>query len=186
MKDWLATHWVTGALFMAGALLAVAPLVEAWGGPGVLLIYLAGPGYMLHQVEEHTGDRFHRWVNERMFGGREALTVGAVLWINLPGVWGLNLAALYAAWLAGPQWGLAAPYLMLVNGISHIAGMARQRGYNPGVATSAVVFLPLSLATLWSIPAGVPAHAVGLAVSLAVHAGILAHVTRRAAALAPA
>ncbi|HKM63175.1 MAG TPA: HXXEE domain-containing protein [Acidisphaera sp.] len=186
MKDWLATHWVIGALFMAGALLAVAPLVAAWGGLGVLLIYLAGPGYMLHQIEEHTGDRFRRWVNERMFGGREALTVGGVLWINLPGVWGVNLAALYAAWLAGPQWGLAAPYLMLVNAVAHIGSMARQPGYNPGLATGVVVFLPLSLVTLWSIPAGVPAHVVGLAVSLAFHAAIIVHVSRRAAALAPA
>ncbi|MGO9773663.1 MAG: hypothetical protein ACLPSW_29790 [Roseiarcus sp.] len=41
MKDWLAAHWVPGALLMAIALAALAPpLVGAWGWP-VALVYLA-------------------------------------------------------------------------------------------------------------------------------------------------
>lgn len=41
MKDWLAAHWVPGALLMAIALLALAPpLVGAWGWP-VALVHCA-------------------------------------------------------------------------------------------------------------------------------------------------
>src|SRR5262245_51651368 len=96
IKSWLETHWVAGALFMASALLLLLP-TGAGGGAAMLLIYLASPIYMLHQIEEHTGDRFRQFVNRTVFGGVEALTVSDVLWINLPGVWGMNLLALYAA-----------------------------------------------------------------------------------------
>ncbi len=35
---------------------------------------------MLHQLEEHWGDRFRSYVNNTVFGGVEALTVADVLW----------------------------------------------------------------------------------------------------------
>jgi hypothetical protein len=120
INDWLENHWVAGALFMVVALLLLVPVVAAGNDHSVLLIYLASAVYMIHQVEEHTGDRFRSYVNGKVFGGVEAPTVGDVLWINLPGVWGVNLAALYAAVFAGTGYGLAAPYLILVNGIAHL------------------------------------------------------------------
>ncbi len=67
-----------------------------------------------------------------MFGGGQALSVGDVLWINPPGVQGLNFAALYTARFIDVGWGLAAGYLILVNGIAHIGMAARFSGYNPG------------------------------------------------------
>ena len=183
MKDWLAAHWVPGALMTAIALMALAPpLVGAWGWP-VALVYLAWPVYMLHQVEEHSGDRFRAYVNARVFGGLEALTTLDVLWINIPGVWGVDLAALYAAYYAGPGYGLVAPYLMLVNALVHCAGAARPRAYNPGLWTACGLFLPLALCTLWRIPASPAQHALGLALALAIHAAIVVRVLRRAAAL---
>lgn len=184
LADRLAATWVAGALFMAGALLALVPLLAATWTLGLLLIFLHAPAYMLHQVEEHTGDRFRRFVNQLVFGGVEALTTPAVLWINLPGVWGLNLAALYAAFAAGAGWGLAAPYLVVVNGVTHIAGALRMRGYNPGLWTGLVLFLPLGLATLLLVPATLGQHMLGLAIALAIHAAIVVHVARRAVRVA--
>lgn len=182
MKDWLAARWVTGATFMCAALLLVLPAMPA--GP-VRIIYLASPLYMLHQVEEHLGDRFRRFVNTRMFGGVNALTVSDVLWINLPGVWGLNLLALYAAlWLA-PGWGLAALYLMLVNGIAHLGMMVRLRGYNPGLASAIALFLPFSVFGLVVVPGTLPQHLFGLAVALVVHGAIMLVVKRNAARARP-
>jgi len=183
LTDRLAAHWVAGALYMAAALLVLVPLLAgAWGLP-LLLIYLHAPAYMLHQGEEHVGDRFRRFVNARMFGGVEALTTRAVLWINLGGAWGVSLAALYAAWAAGPGFGLAAPYLVVVNALTHIVGAVRLRAYNPGLWTSCFPFLPLGLATLLLLPATVLQHLLGLAVALAIHAAIVVHVRRRAARL---
>ncbi|HET7716434.1 MAG TPA: hypothetical protein VFK86_12490, partial [Bauldia sp.] len=58
------------------------------------------------------------------------------------------------------------------------------RGYNPGLATAVLVFLPLGL---WGLVAvaeapGVTAaeHVAGLIFALAVHAGLAVHVLRRA------
>ncbi len=178
MKHWLTTYWVAGAGFMAAALLAIGPLLPA----SLWLIFLHSPAYMIHQIEEHWGDRFRSFVNARLFGGREVLTTEAVLWINLPGVWGVNLAALYAAWLVAPGFGLAAPYLAVVNGLSHLGVMLRFRSYNPGLWTSLGVFLPLGLTTLAVVPASLAQHLLGLAIAVAIHAAIVVHVARRSAA----
>lgn len=187
IKRWLENHWVAGALFMGVALLLLVPAVTVGNDRSVLLIYLASALYMLHQVEEHAGDRFRIYVNNKVFGGVEALTVGDVLWINLPGVWGVNLAALYATLFAGAGFGLAAPYLVLVNGIAHVGMAAKLRGYNPGLATGVVLFFPYALASLVLIPATMAQHALGLAISLAIHAVIAIHARLRAqAALAAA
>ncbi|MBX9881804.1 MAG: HXXEE domain-containing protein [Sphingomonas sp.] len=180
---WLASHWVSGAAMMATALLLLLPLlIPGWPLP-LLLIFLHGPGYMLHQVEEHAGDRFRRYINQVVLGGREGLTTLDVLWINLAGVWGVNLLALYVAAWVGPGWGLIAPYLMLVNALSHLGAAARHRAYNPGVGTSAALFLPLALASLMLIPATPAQHALGLAVAVAAHGLIIANLLRRLRAL---
>ena len=98
----------------------------------LLLIYLHGPVYMLHQVEEHAGDRFRRFANLHVGHGREALTTAAVVWMSILGVWGVNLAALYLAWFVGVGLGLVAVYLVLVNALTDIAAAAVLRSYNPG------------------------------------------------------
>lgn len=180
IKDWLENHWVAGALFMGVALLLLAPVVIAGNDRSVLLVYLASAVYMIHQVEEHTGDRFRAYVNSKVFGGVEALTIGDVLWINLPGVWGVNLVALYAAFFVDPGYGLMAPYLILVNGIAHVGMAARLRAYNPGLVTGVVLFFPFALASIVLIPATPAQHALGLAISLAIHAAIAIHAGLRA------
>jgi len=176
----LKAHWVACAAVTGAALLLLSPLLYDVWPLGLLLIYLHSPGYMIHQVEEHAGDRFRSYVNQRLFGGREALTTRGVLWVNVGAVWGVNLAALYVARWAGPAWALAAPYLMIVNAISHIATALRFGGYNPGLLTSLLVFLPLGVGSLWRISATGAQHALGLAISLGLHAvivrSVLAHL----------
>jgi hypothetical protein len=88
LQGWLADYWVVGAGFMAASLIAVAPVVPL--SLPAFLIFLHSPVYMIHQVEEHTGDRFRKFVNENVFGGRDTPTVASVLVINLPFVWGIK------------------------------------------------------------------------------------------------
>lgn len=180
LQNWLKDHWVSAAGFMAMALLALLPLLQAVYSLPLVLIFLHSPGYMMHQVEEHTGDRFRTFINQRLFGGREVLTTASVLVINIPVVWGLNLAALYAASFWGAGLGLVAPYAMLLNGIIHIAAAARLRGYNPGLGTSLIIFLPLSLTTIWAVgPVSPIYHLTALGLAIALHAVIVADIVVR-------
>ncbi|QFR31932.1 HXXEE domain-containing protein [Ancylobacter sp. TS-1] len=188
LRNWLAGHWVAGAGFMAAALLAATPLLAALAPLPLLLLFLHSPGYMIHQVEEHTGDRFRRFANARVFGGREGLSTPAVLVINVGAVWLINLAALYAALAWGAGYGLVAPYAMLVNALTHLGARVRLGVYNPGLATAVALFLPLSLATLIVIgmepEVGWRFHAAGLAGAVLLHLAIVAHVALRLRRLA--
>jgi hypothetical protein len=183
VRDWLVSRWVAGALFMGLALLAIVPILTGSWPLALLLIFLHAPVYMLHQVEEHGRDRFRTYVNQKVFGGVEALTTDAVLWINIPCVWGLTLAALYAAWLIAPGWGLMAPWLIIVNAITHIANAIKRREYNPGLLTSIFLFLPLGFATLHVIPGTLGQTLFALGLSLLVHVMIVVTVFRHARVL---
>ena len=182
IRSYLEVHWVAAALAMGVMLLLLLPLGVPGGDRALLLIYLASPIYLLHQVEEHLGDRFRRYVNSAVFGGVEALTPGDVLLINLPGVWGINLAALYAVYFIDPGWGLAATYLILINGITHMAMAAHLREYNPGLASAALVFIPFGLFAVVEIPGTALQHGVGLAIAIGIHAAIALHARQRAVA----
>jgi len=176
MYDALKAHWVAGAALIAAALLALAPILAYDWPVGLWLIFLHSPGYMIHQVEEHYRDRFRVFVNQTVFGGREALTTGDVIAVNVGGVWFANLAALYAAWLFGEGWGLAAPYLMLVNSVGHIAQAVVMRSYNPGVVTSVVIFIPLGVAALIFVPGSAAQQVCGFGVAVLIHLAVIARV----------
>ena len=187
IRDWLAGHWVVGAGFMAAALLALAPLLFQTLSLPLLMIFLHSPAYMIHQVEEHAGDRFRAFANGRIFGGREGLTTNAVLVINLAVVWGMNLAAFYAAFLISPGFGLIAPYAMLVNAFTHLGARVNFGSYNPGVVSAAVLFVPLSSSTILVInrlpDVGAADNIVAIAGAFLLHALIILNVKRRLRAL---
>ncbi len=164
---------------MAPALIVMTPLVAHGWDEGTVLIYGFGPAYMLHQVEEHAGDRFRCYINTRVFGGVQALSPMAVLWINLPGVWGLNGLALVAACMTAPGWGLTAPYLAVVNAVVHIATALRFGEYNPGLVTSLLLFLPLGLWALQTVPATAAQHWAGLGIAVVAHIVILVVIGTR-------
>lgn len=182
LRELLRDHWLMGALAGAPLLLALAPLLDfpAW----LFWVFLQQPVYMIHQLEEHVGDRFRTFVNERIGGGRELLTPAAVAVINIGGVWAVNAAALLLAGLVHPGWGLLAIYLTLVNAVPHIAGAVLLRAYNPGLVTAVVLFLPSGIAGLLAVSrepgVGLPAHLGALAAIILLHAAIIVHVKRRA------
>jgi len=189
-SDWFLHNWMYAG-FLAGLfLLAVAPIFAAAVGLPLLLIYLQLPVYMLHQLEEHYDDRFRKFVNDLLAGGREVLSTPAVVVINVVGVWVVILIALYLARFVGLGLGLIAIYLTLVNALVHLVGAVVQRRYNPGLATAVVLFLPVGIWGLMVVSAapGVTTtdHVVGLAVAILVHVAIAVHIRQRVAALSAA
>ncbi|QDU77376.1 hypothetical protein Pan97_44430 [Bremerella volcania] len=182
VRDW---QWPAAALFTSCFLLAFVPMVYQSMGLGFALLFVQLPIYMIHQWEEHRGDRFRIYINRTLGGGREALTPAATFWINSLGVWGVDLLALYLAWTIAPWAGLTAGYLAVVNAVPHLVMAIKLREYNPGVITAAVLFLPLGtwcIATIGA-EAGWQANAAALLAAVGVHVAIVIHVGRRIARL---
>ena len=184
---WLVDEWqwpYAGAL-VAVFLLAVLPLWWDATDTALALVYAALPLYLLHQLEEHAGDRFRLAINLRFAGGREALTRPAAFWINAGAVWTVDVIALWLAYHVDLAIGLLPIYLMGINALTHIAAAVAERAYNPGLWTAIGVFLPVSVWGAIEIgdaaEAGADWQLIALAFALTVHAGIVVYIRRRAA-----
>ncbi|HEX5848835.1 MAG TPA: HXXEE domain-containing protein [Rubrobacter sp.] len=183
---WLLREWPYAGFLAGLLLLALAPLWVSGMGLVIGVIYFQLPVYMLHQLEEHAGDRFRRFVNDRVADGKDALTPEATLVINVVGVWMVNVIALYLAMYVSPALGLISVYLTLVNAVVHVVGTVVLRAYNPGLWTAIILFLPLGIYSLFmlnSAGAGVWANVLGILVAVAIHAAILVHIRHRIQAL---
>lgn len=179
VRDW---HWPAATLLAAFFLLLLAPVWCHFAGLPLFLVYLQLPVYMLHQWEEHAGDRFRTYVNKTMAGGLEALTPTATFWINSLGVWAVDVVGIYLASFVNLSLGLITIYLPLINALGHIGPAVARRENNPGLWTALVLFLPLGgwcCFLLTQAGAGWEFHAIGLGVAVAIHAAIMVHVVRR-------
>ena len=184
----LFDYWVYGGFLAGIMLLALMPLFAVDWNPTFTAIFLLLPIYMLHQYEEHDGDRFRLYVNRVIGRGAEVLTPAAVFVINIGAVWLLDVVVIWLAWRVDLGLGLIAVYLMLVNALVHIAGGVRTRSYNPGLVTAIVLFLPAGLYALWRIEASGTATAqdqlISLAVAVGIHVAIIAYALFRRTFLA--
>ncbi|HEY3743433.1 MAG TPA: HXXEE domain-containing protein [Bryobacteraceae bacterium] len=185
---WLVRYWVQAALTMGVVFTLLTPLIYATWSLPLFAIFIQLPTYLLHQVEEHTDDRFRIFVNRKVFGAVEALTPASIVWINLPGVWGVNIACLYAAHFAGIGWGLTGIYLTLVNAVVHVLAGIAQRAYNPGLWTGVILFLPVG-GWAWMVLNAEPGvtrihHLVGLTLAVLIHVAIVAYAKTRSLRLA--
>jgi hypothetical protein len=106
-KLWFYRNWMFAGLIAGLFLLAVLPLFAGAWSVAMVAVYLQLPAYMLHQVEEHTGDRFRRYINRNVAGVPDALTTVAVVVVNVPLVWGIDLASIYLAQFVAIGWGLS-------------------------------------------------------------------------------
>ncbi|MEJ2288835.1 MAG: HXXEE domain-containing protein [Deinococcales bacterium] len=178
----LTSHWVYGGALAGFLLLLLAPVLLVGFPLPFALVVLQLPMYMLHQYEEHDDDRFRAFVNREIGGGRDVLPTGAVFVINIVGVWLLFAAAIWLSALAGIGFGLIAIYGVLVNALVHIVAALAMRRYNPGLATSILLFLPVGGAGLYAVATsagvGLGFHLLGLALAVAVHLAIAGYVRR--------
>lgn len=178
VQEW---HWPAAAIFCAVFLFAVLPGVALSSELPLVLVYVQLPVYMLHQWEEHRGDRFRQYINRTIGGGREALTPAATFWINSLGVWGVDLLAIYLAAFVSPGAGLVAAYLTFFNSLLHIGPAVARREYNPGLLTALLLFVPIGGVSIYWIgtKATLFEHALGLGGAILVHVIVVVHVIRR-------
>jgi hypothetical protein len=186
MPSLLTRHWPPAALLAGLILLSQLAVVINILSPAVTSVYVLLPIYMLHQYEEHKGDRFRTYFNRVLGKGGEVLSPRAVFMVNVPGVWGFLLGVFLLAWKVDPAWGLFGAHLMLVNAVLHAGCAVRLRQYNPGLATAVLLFPLFGGYCVWMIQAaghGHPAaHAGGLAMAAGLHAILIWNVRRRARA----
>lgn len=177
------THWSRAGLAMAAILLAQAPALRRGLDRVSFLVYLQLPIYMIHQYEEHAHGAFEEDINRMLLRPRgRRVTDARVFWINILGVWGMDTVALYLARFARPALGLIAPYLAVVNGLTHVAAALKQRRYNPGLWTSLLLFLPFGGGAIRGIARACSAtrgdHARGLATSVLLHVLVMIDILR--------
>ena len=181
----LITYWVYGGALAGVLLLLLTPLLSRSWSVALTLTFLHLPMYMLHQYEEHDRDRFRLFFNKTIGRGREVLSPAAVFVINVPGVWGVIVVAVYLAAEVNIGLGLIAVYLAVVNAFVHIIHAIVFRCYNPGLGTAVGLFLPVGTYSIYQLHtasggAAMP-HLIGLFVAVGLHVAIVVYVLRRGA-----
>jgi hypothetical protein len=152
MPTFIAANWQKSlpVLAVAGLALWIAlfrndPTTEQAIFAALLVIY------MVHQIEEHLWPGgFRQFTNAHVFkSGHDDWPVdsGGVALVNIGYVWlPVAAAALFPHTL---RWvGLGWVGLTLINAVTHIVASIRFRAYNPGLATSIVLFVPF---TVWAL-----------------------------------
>lgn len=151
--------WPFVGLFAAATIcivLFVAPRPAGaparWRDPS-WLVCLMLPVYMLHQFEEHGFDLFgNRYPFQAWFcaavGFHDVSTCpgdrGYIFAVNVGAIWIAGVCAI--AWRhRNPLVGACAFSIPFLNAIAHLNGALRQHVYNPGLLTSVVLFLPVSI-----------------------------------------
>lgn len=165
MRDWFLWYWSSvglGAAVVLGLLMFCTnacrsrPEVSRWRDP-VWVAWTFTLVYLLHNFEEYGFDAQGRQFSFpqsicQMFGFDSLATCPISLWfvlaVNLPIIWiTLPVAAVLSR--RHPAVGLTGAGFVFTNAVTHI-GSAFIAGYNPGLITAALLFLPL---TIWTYSA---------------------------------
>ena len=183
IRDRIYYNYQYAGLTVGVFLILLVPVLWAPWPHTLLLVLLQLPAYFGHQTEEYFKDKFRLGMNEELAQGREVLTKDAVLFINIVGVWGTDLIALYLSAFVRPGLGLIAMYLALVNATVHVGVTLVTRAYNPGLYTALVLLLPNGALGLWlfvrSGQASTSDHLWSLGVGIVIHVLIGIHIYRR-------
>lgn len=167
-------EWVYGGFLAALALVVCAFGLANYLPLPLLLVFLLIPGYMLHQAEEHSANRFRDFVDQQIGRGRPVLNNRDIFLVNVPGVWGVFALCFVLACQGNMGLGLVPAYAALVNVPAHVVPAIRMRRLNPGLVTAVLVLLPLSLSTIASISSDSniswPWHVAAIAIALITHA----------------
>ncbi|MEM6537847.1 MAG: HXXEE domain-containing protein [Pseudomonadota bacterium] len=159
-QEFMAEHWMKVGTFLAPIVLfySFREYSGTRGGVFSNVSLMAGffaAAYFVHQFEEHWIDLLGRpyplynFLNEIIAGvaGPDkfgVMTPVAIFYINTGAVWATSLLAVATSRsMVFPSMAMAG--LMVVNGVAHIGYAVATRGYNSGLATGVVLFLPLGV-----------------------------------------
>jgi hypothetical protein len=180
-SGWLDNHWLGSGIVLLGALSIMLPVLAVRLSGAELTVIASVVLYLIHQMEEHTGDAFRTYINTALGHGKVVLTPRDVMVINVGLVWILFGACLVASTFLSPDFALVPVYLMLVNAAVHIVAAAVKRQYNPGLGTALALFLPFGAGALWASGPFRLAHGLALLAAILVHAAIALPVRLRIA-----
>lgn len=182
--------WLAATAALPATAVLVARRDEIAGEDGAVrwLIWATLPAFFWHQTEEWVWPGgFLPWFNREVTGSGEdeyPITRADGLAINTGFGWGLAVAA---GTLGMHSPALAATVFAsdVANAGMHLGKALGSRRYNPGTATSALVFVPLGVAGLAAIArhprGGARPVAVGVAAGVGSGVGLLATMKRRVA-----
>lgn len=149
---WLYKNWAKLCLILSIITTLIIFLVVKTNDIVLFLIFIQIPIYLLHQFEEHAWPGgFKNYVNKQIFKVSDTnypLNDISVFWVNIPIIWilmplfaGLSYINLF--------FGLWIPYFAVINSLTHVVAAIVKREYNPGLAVSVILGIPVGLYTLW-------------------------------------
>jgi uncharacterized protein with PQ loop repeat len=188
---WLVTKWYSAPVFLAAYSLLFILLFALPRDFAVFLIWLHVPVYLLHETEEFVFPGGFPEIMAGMLLGKGAEVPYALkkagFWINVPFiVIGFPLVATLAT-LFGAAFGLYAVYFTLIATLPHIASSIKERKlYNPGIAASIFLNLPVSIFTLYYLNSNglvsVAANVIGFLLAVVAMLVPMVLLLRKAAA----
>lgn len=190
--DW---PWI--GFVLAAILLSVLVFTDRFRTPGIAsrwndpawLAVLGLPLYMVHQFEEHGIDLagVHYAFRAALCGTMGFADVSAcpipfsfITAVNVGSVWGASALA-YAFGRRRPLIALSAYGIPLVNAVPHVASALKDQGYNPGLLTAILLFVPVGV---WAMRVGLRAGIGRRGVGAIILGGVLAHVVLMGSLLA--
>ncbi|HMQ80048.1 MAG TPA: HXXEE domain-containing protein [Ignavibacteria bacterium] len=150
MINLIYRNWAKAGLLFSLFILAYIYLINKHSMPLLEKYVLLNLAFlMIHQFEEYVyPGTFKEYFNTRIYNPfgffRNKLTDKGIFWVNVILGWGLNIAVLLF-FRDNPQAVMTAIGIIFINGIMHFFTAFKTRGYNPGVVTAAIFFIPLGL-----------------------------------------
>ena len=183
---WLYKNWAKICIILSVIVTLAIFLVIGTSNIVLFLIYIQIPIYLLHQFEEHAWPGgFKNYVNQRIFKASSTdypLNDINVFWINIPVIWILIPLFANLSYI-NLLFGLWIPYFAVINSLTHVIAVIVKREYNPGLAVSLVLGIPIGIYTLWIFYAliNVPLIATSLSILTAIlmHLILIIFIRRR-------
>ncbi|MDP2796601.1 MAG: HXXEE domain-containing protein [Methanoregula sp.] len=145
------------------------------------MVWACLPVYFVHQCEEYVWPGgFMEMLSQRFSGTSGAnpavpvLSPRSAYWINVGIIWVLFPASVVAAMTVSPAWGLWVPCFTVLNGMSHVVAAIQDRRYNPGLAASLALNIPVGTAAIIVLAGAGIGSAAAWAASILIAIGFMA------------